>query len=252
MSRGSFQKVLVSCVLGIVLFGGTVGANAAWLSSNGDLGVNWTYGTGASLASGSQSPFTNAFGDNSSGAHADASMNDHGVLQTFTEISETAVGMLYMNADFRNNDANAGYYTLTVDYNSGINITSALLINGDGVWAQTAGGVLGTSLLTPTVGTWYNVQLALNLDTDTYSGTITPYGGSSIAISERSFVHSNTKINNIFSSTYGNTVNCTDHDIDNFALSDTVIPSPVPEPGMIALLSMAMFSLLAYAWKKRK
>jgi len=251
MSRGSFQKVLVSCVLGIVLFGGTVGANAAWLSNNGDLGVSWTYGEGASLASGSQSPFTNAFGNNSSGAHIDARTGDHGVLQSFTEIPATATGMLYLNVDFRNNDSNAGYYTLTVDSDSGVTVTSDLKITGSEVYVRSASGY-GASLLTPAVGTWYNVQLALNLDTDTYSGTITPYGGSSIAISERSFVQSNTKINNIFSSTYGNTVNCPDHDIDNFVLSDTVIPSPVPEPGMIALLGIAMFGLLAYAWKKRK
>ena len=251
MSRGSFQKVCISCALGIVLFGGTVTANAAWLSNYGDFGTSWTYGPGSSLTSDSQSPFTNAFVKNNSGAHVDASTSDHGVLQSFTEIPATATGMLYLNVDFRNNDSNAGYYTLTVDSDSGVTVTSDLKITGSEVYARSASG-FGTSLLTPTVGTWYNVQLALNLDTDTYSGTITPYGGSSIAISERSFVQSNTKINNIFSSTYGNIVNCPAHDIDNFVLSNTVIPSPIPEPGMMTLLGMAMFSLLAYAWKKRK
>lgn len=226
--------------------------SAGYISSNGEFETSWTYGTGASLSSASQSPFTNAFANNSKGAHVNAQTADGGVNQTFTTIPAATTGKLYMNVDFRNNDANTGYYSLLVGRNAGASASSVLEIRGNGVKAK-SGGNMGNSLLTPTVGTWYNVQLTLDLDLDTYWGTITPYGGSSIAISTRNFVQSNTDINCILSSTYGNTVNCPDHDIDNFVLSNTSIPAPtIPEPGMLVMLGFALAGLLAYAWRKRK
>ena len=42
------------------------------------------------------------------------------------------------------------------------------------------------------------------------------------------------------------------HDIDNFALSNTPISSPIPEPSSMALMVSCMAGLLAYAWRKQK
>ena len=250
MSRKSFQCIVLLSILGTACCGFPLNGNAGWISSNGDFAAAWTDGwTGFSLTADAQSPFTNSYANNGQGIHAETTGVNHSLIQSFTGAPTT--GLLYLNADFRNTGTGSGSYSLASAYQAGVKIASMLRINDNGVYADSPTGS-GDSLLTPTQGTWYNVQLTLDLDSQTYSGTITPYGGTGIAISSRSFKYgyagTTSDIDGLFSDSYGNIANAPAHDIDNFGLSTTMA---TPEPGTLAMLVAAMVGLLARAWRKR-
>lgn len=249
MSRKSFQCVVLLSVLGLAFCGFPLNSNAGWISANGDFAAAWTDGwSGFALTAGAQSPFTNAYANNNQGIHAETTQDNHSLIQGFAAAPTT--GLLYLNADFRNTGTGSGYYSLASAYEAGVRIASMLTINDAGVYATSSTGS-GESLLTPVQGKWYNVQLALNLDNQTYSGTITPYGEASIAISSRSFKYGyagqTSDINYLFSDSYGNSAPAPAHDVDNFGLSTT----QTPEPGSLLLFVTAVAGLVAYAWRKR-
>ncbi len=251
MSRKLFHKIGISLILGVLLCECPLAANADWVSSNGDFGSTWSgdgnWWSGISLADTSQSPFTNAYAKNSSGVSVAASAANNTFGQTFADIAADSQATYYLNADFRNNDTNVGRYSISIASGFGAYMPVQMYITGTSVsiLSSTGWSDLG---IAPVVGTWYNVQLALDLKNYTYSGTITPYGGSSYVISSRGLYGTHQMINQIFSDSYGNTENAPGHDIDNFGLSTTAIP----EPGMVILMSTGIIGLLAYAWKKRK
>jgi hypothetical protein len=248
-------------------------ANAGFLTADGDFGLQtcdqptggpYTYGFLGTPWFGSAwvgntdepSPFTHVFAANSIGCGMDRNFGRYIAQTSTTNTASTATGNLYVNFDFKNTSAGADLYDMMVS--KGANPTDrtlGLYINDSGFYAESSSG-RGDSLFAPVTGTWYNVQLALNLDTDTYSGVITAIGGSTTAISERSFVQDK-DIDTIFFDTpwVPNTGSgaAPGHRIDNFVLSTTPFaPAPTPEPGAIVLLSTGLFGLLAYAWRKHK
>ncbi len=268
MSRKSFQHVFVLAILGVAFCAYPVETNAAWLTTDADFGAQtigstlaspWTaFGGGGShtVTSNSQSPFTNVFANtNGKGANAAAlSGNPYFVNNLTTPIATDATGFVYLNVDFRNTSAEeTDGYVLAVS-NTQFNHALFLSIRGDnGLQAVTGnglGGVTWTDILDPVVGTWYNVQLTLDLTHQSYSGTVTPFGGSAVTIAGGSFIHTNVGITNIFSDggNDGGQLTAPAHDIDNFGLSTTAIP----EPGILPLLLAGLAGLLAYAWRKSK
>jgi hypothetical protein len=193
------------------------------------------------------------------GAGVNASQGDGNngwICQTSgTTIAANATGFLYMNVDFQNLDSGStGTYGIEVTSNAdNNNRTAAIWIGKSGVYAEDPNGY-GSSLLTPVVGEWYNVQLALNLTDNTYSGVITGRNSGSTTFANRSFVTEN-NINCIATlegfGPAGVGVVAPGHDIDNWVLSDSAL-APVPEPTTVALLATGAVALLAYAWRKRK
>ncbi len=246
MSQSSFRKACVSCVVGIGLFGGAVAANADWLSPNGDFGsnLNWSYnGGGFSRVAGAQSPFTNAYGKNDVGLDVQSSTTPQYVIEGFD--LTTTTGLLYGNADFCNTTAGSGQYSLAIAYNSGEGIASFLRVSSDGVYINNE----TTSILTPTVGTWYNVQVTLDMTAKKYSGVITD-GVASVMSSNKDFYQNAagfSGVNSLFSDIRSGE-GSPEHYIDNFGLSAT----PIPEPGMLPLLAVSLTGLLAYAWRNKK
>ncbi len=128
--------------------------------------------------------------------------------------------------------------------------TVALYLGRDAVYAESAAGN-GTSLLNPALNTWYNVQLTLNLNTNTYSGLITGHGGATTVISPRSFVTEN-RIDCIFTD-YGTagafpsrttTIKTPSHEIDNFAI--------VPEPSTLVHLGPALIGMIGCIVRRRR
>jgi hypothetical protein len=266
MSRKSFKQVYISLACGIACFGWAIAANAGYLTADGDFGAQtvggvlgspWNAfggGTVHSILSTSQSPFTNAFANNGKAPEVAASAGNPYFVQSFTDIPADATGTLYLNVDFRNNSASDDAWVLGVSNSGFTDHTIIMGVTTTGLWSMsTDNGQTGwgNSILTPAVGTWYNVQLTLDMDHNTYSGTVTPWGGASVAISSRGF-YANGVINNLFSdgASDGNTNVAADHDIDNFVLSNTPIPS-VPEPSTLVLVVMGLIGLSAYAWRKR-
>lgn len=261
------RAILVSLlVISVVVFcGGATVANASFITTDGDFGAQfldygtygdvrapWTAGTQIWIGTTDEvSPFTNVFPANSKGMGINGGFDDTiWAAQTgSTTVAADAVGKVTMNVDFKNMSEAEGTYSIVVSKdNSYANRTAALHISGLGVWAETTNANYGTSLLDPVAGTWYNAQLTLDMATNTYSGTITAYGGDTTDISSRSFATENA-INSIFTlGTVGPTPNITPgHRLDNWVLTYAV-----PEPGPIALLATGLISLLAYAWRKRK
>ena len=86
--------------------------------------------------------------------------------------------------------AEAGDYSLVVTNSSSFaNRSLGLYVTGNALYAESSGG---TPILNLLPNAWYNLQLTLDTSApvNTYSGTVTPYGGDGItyAISSRSFL----------------------------------------------------------------
>lgn len=251
-----------------LVFCGAIEAHANYLTTDGDFG-NQTNGVtltspwndpirGAVGSTASQSSFTNVFANNSMGVYSGQdTLNYFG--QSFTPIAANATGVRYLNVDFQCVSSAAGHYGITLsDDNYGNGKTLSLLVSSSGVYAQSGSGV-GSVILVPEVGVWYNAQLALNFDTDTYSGMITREGTfAQTAISTRSFI-GNLSVTRVFEDPAnfadallpGQDANSLAR-IDNLVFSPSALPAPTPEPSTLLLLGTGLAGLLAYAWRKRK
>jgi hypothetical protein len=249
MSRKCFQQVCFSLILGAAWCGCPWAANAEWLGAYGDFASNWTYNDASyfSLSTAAQSPFTNAYANNSKGLDVSTQSINKYFKQSFTTTATTGL-LLYLNVDFCNVTTGSGQYSIAAAYNTGSGIASLLRISSDGVYLNSD----VSSLLTPVTGTWYNVQLTLDMTAKTYSGTVTAYGGSSVTFSNEPFYTnmSSYGVNGLFSDYRSSSSSAAtpEHYIDNFGLSTTPI-SAVPEPCTMALMANG---LLVYGWRRWK
>lgn len=220
-----------TCSLALLGIGFPSATNAAVMTADGHFGAQtignpigspWSpvSGSGNSAATTAQSPFTGLFANNNIGANTPVSgANPYFVGGTLATTPANATGVMYLNVDFRNNSAEAGDYSLVVTSGAAAaNRTAALYVTGSGLFAESSGG-FGSSILSLTTSTWYNAQLALDFTNNSYSGTVTPFGGSSVTITSRSFINENT-VNTIYTDGGTSSVGgvAPDHDIDNFAL----------------------------------
>lgn len=246
----------VPLVVCVAVIGSAAWAPAAVLIPDGDFGLQtvgttvgspWTGGGGTrTVTAAAQSPFTNVFASNGKGANTPDGSSAYfiGWIPSGSEIPANASGLLYFNADFRNTSAATGDYTLVVTQaQSGALRTSALYITGGALYAEGSGGAGATTpVMSLAQNTWYNVQLTLNMDNNSYSGTVTRYGGTSTAIPTRTFITEN-GINCIYTDGGGPSGNpnpgaAPGHDIDNFVLSNTPLTAPVFSPFTQAVLAL--------------
>ena len=280
-----FRKFRVLLVCTFVCCAWAAVANATYLTSDGDLQGQATDGTTVVGSPGwgpdegrlygganSQSPFTNAFANNGIGMHGvgSATATAYWSNKTNSPISSIATGTLYYNADFQIDSTNsvAGDFNFTITnyYTPHRTLGMWVAVHADhSTYFYADNGPTGTgntSIFSPVAGQWYNVQLALNMGTDTYSGAVyTDVAGtiSKVAdISSRAF-YSNDYIDRIASEDdlsgsgiVGVLRLVIGHSLDNLVLSDSFIPSPIPEPGTLVLMATGLFGLLAYAWRKRR
>jgi len=235
------QKCLLRGIVLLVctaVIGWTGSVRGAVLTPDPDFGLQTEYGNPITspwgpvapsppqltLAASAQSPFTEVFADNAKGATTAATGGNPHIVGTFSPaISASATGLLYFNADFRNNSSETGGYSMEItNASAAAQRSAALYITGNALYADSSSGP-GSAVTSLSPDTWYNVRLTLDLTHKTYSGTVTPYGGTSTAIAERSFVNTANPIGCIFtdggSDPFGGTAPA--HDIDNFALSTT-------------------------------
>ena len=233
---------LVSVVVFLGAIAAAAWAPAAMLIPDGDFGAQivgnqlgspWTGNGTRTVTAGAQSPFTNVFADNGKGVNTPEGANSYFIGWIppagpspsdpyYNVIPANAAGLLYFNADFQNTSAATGDYTLVVTKaQSGALRTSALYITGGALYAESNSGV--TNVMSLAQDTWYNVQLTLDLTGNTYSGRVTPYGGTSTAIPTQTFITEN-GINCIYTDgggPQGGSPAAPNHDIDNFTLSTT-------------------------------
>jgi hypothetical protein len=263
MMRYTMSQLLrLSEVAGSVALGGVVAANAANLTLDGDFNAQtngiavsspW-YGDGT-VGSTGNSPFTNAFAANGKTAYANAGTPY--IIQDFSSITlSSATGFLYLNLDFKFTGT-GGFNWIVSDGNYSTGRSLALYFNsGDqgaypGVYAESDyKGGLGSSIMTPELDTWYNVQLTLNMDDQTYSGVITREGTlAQTLISSRGFIGDTGAIviSKIYSDSNRSAMGLSsagmNHYVDNVVLSTT--PMPIPEPGALALAVCGAVGLLA-------
>ncbi len=260
--------------VGFVLFACATVANAELLTTDASFGnqsdgvtIKSPWNNPATQTTGStasQSPFTytdsTTFPGNGMGAYwaASSTTTPYFAQVLGTAIAADATGLRYMNADFMLPTSGSGGFQLCVAGSSYFAQRAfSFLVNGSGLYA-TSGTGAGTKLLTTEVGVWYNVSLTLDMTNNSYSGTITREGTfAQTAISSRAFATENA-ITQIYSDTQGAAGMGLPQGnlgarVDNWALSDTVLPSVlIPEPNAVILLCTGMLGLLAYAWRKRK
>ena len=255
MSHSSLVRLLV---LGLVLCAWAGVANAAFLTADGDVANIWP-GSGQTLSSAGQSPFTNVFANNALGMK----MGSIGYgLQYPDPAPPDQSGLYYLNADFALiGTAATPRVSLKAGFGALYSYRIINLCSDDNLafYAETDTGY-GDPITTMTKGTWYNVQLVIDTDANTYSGQIKEWGGATTAISSRNFVQilDEAPIGCIWADQFyakgiegqGTEMDANRFYYDNFVLGDA--PLDIPEPGTLALLGTGLLGLLAYAWRKRK
>jgi hypothetical protein len=193
------------------------------------VGAPWgPVGAGHTVTSAAQSPYDNVYPDNGKGVHIPASSGNPYLVRMFPEnaIPAGSTGTFYFNVDFRNNSVETGDYSIVItrDANGGLR-SVALYVTGDTLYADSGTGI--EPVLALQQGTWYNLRLTLDLATKTYAGVVSTFAESTV-IPSRPFVRSDVDINSVY--TDGGTSyaagTASDHDLDNWALSNTPLPPP--------------------------
>ncbi|MDD5704984.1 MAG: hypothetical protein PHR35_03605 [Kiritimatiellae bacterium] len=215
-----------------------------YLTTDGDFGLQpdgaplvSPWNAPSSLAQGSsasQSPFVNVFVDNDKGAYWATNMNAY-FCQTFAPaIASNATGLLYMNVDFMIPSTRAGGFNIFLCDASFVNFTAQLMARSDGFFALSASGN-GTSICPLQAGSWYNVQLTLDLDANTYGGGITKYDTlKRVTIPSRSLMVSDKKFE-LLGANIVNALGNAGCRIDNWVLGTKPFSSPVPFGTVIIL-----------------
>ncbi|MCL5098275.1 MAG: hypothetical protein M1608_12260 [Candidatus Omnitrophica bacterium] len=229
----ALRRYLLGLAVSLVLVGATMTAHAAFLFTDGDfdaqtigspVGAPWApVGGGNTVTADAQSPYVNVYPNNGKGANFPASAGNPYIVRTFADqaIPSTATGLYYFNVDFRNNTTDPGDYSITITHDANGAVRSvAFYVTGDTLYAESGDGTEAVTTLT--AGTWYNLQVTLDLTAKTYSGSIATPGGA-IPISSRPFVNANQAINCVYTDGGTSYVAGTapDHDVDNWAISDT-------------------------------
>ena len=220
-------------------------AYGALLTEDGDFGLQtvdtavgapWDYIGGSQLVTAAaQSPYTNAYADNGKGVSFPAADGNLYIVDLFTPTDAATTPMLYYNVDIRVGDDSGGFQRFEIGRDAGasdavtffISDTTLTTINGGstGGWINGSQQTITTDLQS---GTWYNVQLALDLSSRTYTGSIsTPTEAIAIPQSAMNGIWDGT-INGVFTDSDGPGNSA--YDCDNFAVSTEPFALVGPEP----------------------
>ena len=229
----SIRTRLAALAAGLALAGSVASAQASFLFTDGDFGAQsidqavgapWgPVGGGNTVTADAQSPFANVYPDNGKGAHFPASSGNPYIVRSFAEspIPATSTDKVYFNVDFRNTTTDAGDYSIVITRDaSGGARSVAFYVTGDSLYADSADGVEAVRTLQP--GTWYNLQVVLDMASKTYSGTVASFAEVT-TISSRAFVVADQVINCVYTDGGTSQVPGTapEHDLDNWAVSDS-------------------------------
>ena len=146
--------------------------------SNGVLVPPWLYAGKIAITNAAQSPFKNLYARGKVGASLAANLGQYRIAQSlYPRRSRSNCDTLFVNLDFRiaASDAAASDNGRTAGHRFWIGAyptspAAAVLISADGVSLQT--GDLTERIGDPRPNEWQNLQLQINLQTQTISGTI--------------------------------------------------------------------------------
>lgn len=254
MARCEFRRTIQRIGLaGLVWLGFTMPMQAQLLTTNGNfeaftagLPNAWPYTQGdgpATLQNFANTPFPSTFygpGTQSIRFTDGAVAVQPFVLQSFA----TQTGVIYATWDFRLSGPLTGnYWTVQIDDSATVHTRFNMDQVGN-FTCETPLGAISVLALNPNI--WYQVILELNTATDTFSGTIQPFGGASTPFAG-AYRISATSLNRIVLVDATAPQNAP-IEFDNVAIS----LSPVPEPSTLALFGLVGASGSAIFWHRRR
>lgn len=240
--------LLIAAVFGV---GGSRVA-AAELFVNGDLesfsgGIptGWTYVRGdgpASLFSSVHSPFQNVYAGSTSSVLLTDGNTDDGPPSFRQSVTPTA-GVVHFSVDFALGSMTGIGWELEVASSSAFNVSN-IRIDSSGQLALLDGSP-GSLTFGLTSGTWYQLAMDLDYNTGRYSGYLQAYGQAAVTFNNRSFF----VIPGMgWSPNFGRLLI---YDALGYPggvspplYLDNVSARPVPEPGMLSLISVAILSAM--------
>ena len=141
--------------------------------SNGVLVAPWLWDGKISVTNAAQSPFKNLYPRGKVGAHVAGGAADYELIQALNPVRTRASGgVLHANVDFRVASSDAGTkgtHRLSIGARSGAPAFE-MFITSDALSIRTGSNIEPLCTLKPNV--WHNLQLALDLERDTVSGTL--------------------------------------------------------------------------------
>jgi hypothetical protein len=200
--------------------------------SLGELVPPWLFTGNPGVTTHAQSPYTNLTGrPGVSGVSFPAGAGDHAVYQALRPARSAAAGdyHLYVNLDFRvqTGSKGPGSYRFSLGRGSDRPAAVEVVIDGESLRAGGASDRTPTRRLVP--GTWYNLRLALDLASKTYSGTV-GVPGDLTEFSGKAFAAGwDGTIDHIQIDGRGPTPGARPAlDLDNFGIGEQPIPPPAP------------------------
>jgi mono/diheme cytochrome c family protein len=193
--------------------------------SLGSLVPPWRDSGRPEVVAAAQSPYTNVYPQRGTvGVRFPGDAADHGIGQALP----AAHGVLYVNLDFRNvHKEGDGSYRFYLGHGPGGTPAVEVYADGASLFVRNGAKVDAVRPLQP--GTWYNLQLTLDLEGKTFAGTagtpgdLTPFSGKAFApawdgtldyllIDGRGHLPGTKPL----------------HDVDNVAVRTTPLPAPAP------------------------
>ena len=186
----------------------------------------WALQSGATIAAAAQSPYANAYAPGKQGVAFPREAGNTYVAQTFAPARTAAThDLIYLNVDFRNTSAVAadkGSYRFYLGHGPGASAAVELFAGGKNFSLRNGNGHEIVAVLKENA--WHNLQLAVDLDAKTYSGSLsTPEQTTSF--SGKAFAPNwDGTIDTFFVDGYGHLPGVKPaHEIDNLALRDEAI-----------------------------
>ncbi len=190
----------------------------------------WRFIDGARVRAASQSPYTNLYPAGSRGLHFPAGTANNAIVQTLSPARTAAKSkVLYFNADFRNVSpavagTGGGSYRFYLGHDPGKSAAVEVYADGENFFIRS--GDAREPIRPLVAGTWYNLQIILDLEHKTFAGTIgTP--GNLIPFAGRNFSTGwEGTIDTFFVDCYGHIPgNKPEHEVDNIGVQETPIPT---------------------------
>lgn len=242
------NSILTFSILALLL---TASAQGVELLTNGNfesftsgLPTSWTYFRGdgpATLESTANvSPFTNVYPSSTrSLLFTDGSTDS---LPDLNQFFPAQTGSVLLSFEFRLS-AFAGDPWLCLPDTSGSLVLTNIRFGGSAGTFSLIDNTGFTTILNLTVGTWYQVSVLFNLPASTYSGSVTPFGGSATTWTNRVLTQS---------ANFGRV------DFDDLTSAqngpvaiDNVSVQAVPEPSALAFGTLTVLSALALRLRRK-
>ena len=208
---------------GLASLGGSAGYNGFETETLGQPPIKpWTALAKAITSESAQSPFNNVFPVGTRGIAFPNNEDNNAFVRTLEPVyTAQTTPLVYYSIDFRNTspvEAGPGAYRFYVGHGPGASPAIEIGINGSTLMAKNGARYDVVRELKP--GQWYNLQVALDLRTKTYSGTV-GYPGDVVPFKDLAFTDGwDGTIDTTFVDMYGPTGGVRPaHDVDNLIIA---------------------------------